>query len=72
MEEAEAEHLRLLPLSKGLFVSSNPIPVKWCLNQVGFQVGSPRLPLIDPVAETQTFLSDLLSAYTVDLPVAAL
>ena len=46
VEKAAAEHRRLLPLFKVLFVVSNPIPVKYSLNQVGFNVGNPRLPLV--------------------------
>ena len=48
VENAAAEHRRLLPLFKVLFVMSNPIPVKYSLNQVGFNVGQPRLPLVPP------------------------
>lgn len=66
---AAAEHRRLLPLFKGIFVVANPIPVKYCVNQAGFNVGSTRLPLNDPDEKTVTFLNDLLSAYEVDLPV---
>ena len=69
LAEAAAEHRRLLRLSKGLFVVANPIPVKWCLNEVGFRVGTPRLPLIEAEADAQAFLRELLSNYAVDLPV---
>ncbi len=71
LAEAAAEHRRLLRLNKGLFIVANPIPVKWCLNEVGFRVGTPRLPLIEAEAGTQAFLRDLLSNYAVDLPVGA-
>lgn len=66
---AAAEHRRLLPIFKGLFVVANPIPVKYCVNQAGFNVGRTRLPLNDPDETTETFLNDLLSGYEVDLPV---
>jgi 4-hydroxy-tetrahydrodipicolinate synthase len=39
-------HQRLLPLFAGLFVVSNPIPVKAALRHVGFEAGSLRLPLL--------------------------
>ena len=67
--EAASEHLRLLPISKGLFVVSNPIPVKFALNQSGFRVGKPRLPLVEPDASVSRQILDMLSGYTVDLPV---
>ena len=34
-DEARKLDARLQPLHKGLFVESNPIPVKWALNQMG-------------------------------------
>jgi dihydrodipicolinate synthase/N-acetylneuraminate lyase len=36
------------PLIEGLFSLSNPIPLKWLLNRLGWQVGSVRLPLTMP------------------------
>ena len=68
---AAAEHRRLLPIFKGLFVASNPIPVKYCVNLAGFNVGAPRLPLVEPDEKDAAFLQDLLGQYHVDLPVAA-
>ncbi|MBI4201868.1 MAG: 4-hydroxy-tetrahydrodipicolinate synthase [Chloroflexi bacterium] len=69
VEGAAREHLRMLPLSQGLFVVANPIPVKYCVNRAGFNVGKPRLPLVEPDEKTAKFLDDLMSHYTVDLPV---
>jgi 4-hydroxy-tetrahydrodipicolinate synthase len=40
-------HLRLFPLFKALFQTTNPIPVKAALKLQGWQVGTTRLPLID-------------------------
>ena len=71
LDAARAEHERLLPMATGLFRVSNPMPVKHCLNRAGFDVGSPRLPLLDVDAETAAFLDDLLSGYEVDLPIGA-
>jgi len=43
--EAARGHRRLLPLMQTLMtVASNPAPVKYALNQVGFPVAAPRLP----------------------------
>ncbi|MHC4939041.1 MAG: 4-hydroxy-tetrahydrodipicolinate synthase [Planctomycetota bacterium] len=49
----EAEHQRLSPLFKALFVQSNPIPVKWALARMGRIENELRLPLVplDPVHE---------------------
>ena len=69
--EAAAEHLRLTPIFKGLFIVSNPIPVKYGLNHAGFNVGKPRLPLTEPDEKTAQQLQAMLKEYRVDLPVAA-
>lgn len=43
--EAAQTHLSLLPLIRGLFATTNPIPVKWAMRQLGFAAGECRLPL---------------------------
>jgi 4-hydroxy-tetrahydrodipicolinate synthase len=56
-------HLRLFPLFKALFITTNPVPVKAALNMSGFRVGKPRLPLVEATAkereQIQTVLKDL-------------
>ena len=42
VERSAAEHRRLLPLFKVMFIESNPIPIKFALNRAGFNVGSPQ------------------------------
>lgn len=66
--EAAEEHLRQLRMAKGLFVITSPIPVKYCLNKVGFPVGGLRLPLVEADPGTAAFLDDLLAGYEIDLP----
>ncbi len=47
--DAARGHRRLLPLMQTLMTAaSSPAPVKYALNQVGFRVGAPRLPLVEP------------------------
>ena len=69
MDEAKNKHLSLHPLFKVLFVVSNPIPVKYSLNKIGFSVGSPRLPLIPPDSQTAQSIDSVLAETTIDLPV---
>jgi 4-hydroxy-tetrahydrodipicolinate synthase len=71
VEAAGAEHLRLLDMFKGLFIVSNPIPVKYGLNRSGFNVGDPRLPLVPPDERTAIQLDALLDRYDIDIPVHA-
>ncbi len=66
---AASLHRKLLPISKGLFTVSNPIPVKYCVNSVGFPAGHTRLPLDEVDETTKAFLENLLSQYEIDLPV---
>ncbi|AFZ02382.1 dihydrodipicolinate synthase [Calothrix sp. PCC 6303] len=51
VQQATAIHLRLLPLFKALFITTNPIPVKIALKLQGWQVGSTRLPLCEEESE---------------------
>ena len=71
VEGAAAEHRRLHALFKVLFIVSNPIPVKYSLNQVGFNVGEPRLPLIPPDDSSAAQIRDVLANYEIDLTVPA-
>jgi len=56
VEEAARLHLKLLPLFKDLFLTTNPIPVKAALNLKGFKVGGLRLPLSEASAEIKRVL----------------
>jgi 4-hydroxy-tetrahydrodipicolinate synthase len=69
VEKAAAEHRRLLPLFKALFIVSNPIPVKYSVNKAGFNAGKPRLPLMPPDEKTAAQIDQVLSQYEIDLPV---
>jgi 4-hydroxy-tetrahydrodipicolinate synthase len=57
---ARAIHDRLLPVFHGLFITSNPIPLKAAMALIGQPVGPPRLPLVpateDEVARVRTAL----------------
>lgn len=47
VEEAQQLDEKLRPLYQGLFCTTNPIPIKAMLNQLGMEVGSLRLPLVE-------------------------
>jgi len=66
--EAAGIHRRLIPLFNALFIISNPIPVKYALNQVGFRVGKPRPPLCEPDEKTAATIRETLKKYKIDLP----
>lgn len=70
-DEATELHHNLLPLIRALMTTmTNPIPVKYALNKVGFRVGTPRLPLIEPDAETAAKIDSELSKHRADLAIA--
>ena len=69
--EAATIHRRLLPLMKTLMTAApNPIPLKYALNHVGFQVGGLRLPLIEADAAVAESVVAELSRHQIDLAVA--
>jgi 4-hydroxy-tetrahydrodipicolinate synthase len=59
VQEAALLHQQLAPLIKGLFVTSNPVPVKYALQFHGIHVGSVRLPLA-PISEEEKKVVDAL------------
>jgi 4-hydroxy-tetrahydrodipicolinate synthase len=67
--EAARIHHYLLALVNALFIVSNPAPVKWALNHVGFRVGKPRLPLVEPDEKSVALIEATLKNYRIDLPV---
>jgi 4-hydroxy-tetrahydrodipicolinate synthase len=69
VDETASTHCRLLPLVNALFIVSNPIPLKYALNYIGFNVGKPRLPLTELDEKSAIFIRDTLKNYQIDLPI---
>ena len=59
-EEATKMQIDSIPLIKALFSEVNPIPVKAALNIIGYDFGTPRLPLIEMTNEGKENLKKLL------------
>ena len=69
--DASSLHRRLLPLMQTLMTAaSNPAPVKYALNQVGFRVGAPRLPLVEPEGDAAERIMAEVRRSRIDLAVA--
>ena len=68
LAQAAAVHRSLLPLFDAMFIVSNPIPIKYALNHVGFRVGKPRLPLTPPDEKSAATIEAVLKNYHIDLP----
>jgi 4-hydroxy-tetrahydrodipicolinate synthase len=68
MEQAAATHRRLIPLVNALYCIANPIPIKYALNQIGFNVGSCRLPLTEADDKSAALIRATLKDIEIDLP----
>ena len=64
--EAERVDGELESLHRGLFVESNPIPVKWAVEQLGFPAPGIRLPLTRLAREHQKMLRLAMSEASVE------
>jgi len=67
--EAAAVHRRLRPFFNTMFVTTNPIPLKYALRKVGFDVGSVRLPLVEPDEKSAAAIDAALATAQIDLPI---
>ncbi|MEN6349194.1 MAG: 4-hydroxy-tetrahydrodipicolinate synthase [Syntrophomonas sp.] len=63
VEEAAQIHGNLFAMFKGLFVTTNPIPLKEALNIIGMEVGGFRLPLCGAGEKDLVFIKKLLDSY---------
>lgn len=62
-QKAKEIHLKLFPLFKVLFITTNPIPVKYALSLSGFDVGGCRLPLVEPTDKEKEEIKKVLKNY---------
>jgi 4-hydroxy-tetrahydrodipicolinate synthase len=60
IEDALEIHLKLMPLFKAMFLTTNPVPVKRALEYVGFETGPLRLPLVDLTEAEAQRIKDVL------------
>ena len=63
VNKAAGLHRELFAMFKGLFITTNPIPVKTALNMLGHEVGGFRLPLTPAAENEQEFMRALLKRY---------
>ena len=66
MAAAKARHLKLFPLFKGVFVETNPIPIKAALAMAGMIENELRLPMSPLSPQHRAPLAELLKAAGVD------
>ena len=58
--KAREIHYELLPLFKGAFIETNPIPIKAAMNMVGLAAGDYRLPMCEMQPENKEKLRKVL------------
>ena len=58
--EATRIHLALFPIFKGLFITTNPVPLKEAMNILGMEVGGLRLPLTRASQQEHEFIGNML------------
>ena len=63
IEKAVDSQIKAIPLIKALFCEVNPIPVKAGLNMLGYNVGIPRLPLIEMSENGKNILEEELKKF---------
>jgi 4-hydroxy-tetrahydrodipicolinate synthase len=59
-EQARRHHFELMPLFKGAFIESNPIPIKAAMELCGMPAGKCRLPLCEMQPENRERLAEIL------------
>ena len=65
MQAATAQHTKLFPLFKGIFVETNPIPIKAMMAAAGLIGPEIRLPMAPLADECLPPLMDLLKPFGV-------
>ena len=60
--KAAIKHSNLMTIFKGIFITTNPIPIKYLLNQMGINVGPVRPPLVEAEPNQKAHLTNLLNS----------
>ena len=63
IEDARKVQIEAIPLISALFAEVNPIPVKAALNIMGYNYGTPRLPLTECTDKTKEVLKEEMKKF---------
>lgn len=69
--EAAAIHRRLVPLTNACFANGSPSTIRYILRQLGFEIGVPRLPVVEPDEAVGAKVMAELRKHRLDVPVPA-
>ncbi len=69
--EAAAIHRKLCRVTDACFLNGSPSTIRYALRQLGFEIGAPRLPVVEPDAATGAKVMAELRKHALDVAVPA-
>jgi 4-hydroxy-tetrahydrodipicolinate synthase len=66
--EAAAIHRALVPVTDACFLNGNPSSVRYAIRQLGFDIGAPRLPVVEPDEATGAKIMAELRKHALAVP----
>lgn len=69
---AAAIHRSLVPVTRACFLNGSPSSIRYALRQFGFDIGMPRLPVVEPSDAVGERILETLRAFPVELPAESL
>jgi 4-hydroxy-tetrahydrodipicolinate synthase len=71
IEEAAAIHRRLCRVTEACFLNGSPSTIRYVMRQLGFEIGLPRLPVVEPDAVVGAKVMAELKRHRLDIGVTA-
>lgn len=71
VDEAAAIHRRLVAVTNACFANGSPSTIRYVLRQLGFEIGPPRLPVVEPDEAAGAKVMAELRRQQLDVPVPA-
>lgn len=66
--EAAAIHRELVPVTAACFLNGNPSSIRYAIRQLGFDIGAPRLPVVEPDEMTGAVIMSELAGHHLNVP----
>lgn len=70
LPEAAAIHRELIPVTTACFLNGNPSSVRYAIRQFGFDIGAPRLPVVEPDEVVGAKIMAELRRHSISVPAA--
>ena len=62
-QKATQLHQKLAEITKAMFITTNPIPVKYAARKIGLPAGVFNLPMCEPTPEEASYIDQALADY---------